>query len=162
MDANMLAKSLDVAICQLLLATSIQVEQIRYIYPREYSVSRQKKKFELSNKIDFLDIKAETVLLLSHEVELRNQFKGQLTKLLREEEMLTLSTSNLWPMDGIEKQRIVQLEQDEGTIVGDNNLKTYITQYYKGLFGPHESIPPPWTKQRGMIYLKFQGRKMRS
>jgi hypothetical protein len=81
----------------------------------------------LSNKIDFLDIKAETVLLLSHEVELRNQFKGQLTKLLREEEMLTLSTSNLWPMDGIEKQRIVQLEQDEGTIVGDNNLKTYIT-----------------------------------
>jgi hypothetical protein len=81
----------------------------------------------LSNKIDFLDIKAETVLLLPHEVELRNQFKGQLTKLLREEEMLTLSTSNLWPMDGIEKQRIVQLEQDEGTIVGDNNLKTYIT-----------------------------------
>jgi hypothetical protein len=74
-----------------------------------------------------LDIKAETVLLLPHEVELRNQFKGQSTKLLREEEMLTLSTSNLWPMDGIEKQRIVQLEQDEGTIVGDNNLKTYIT-----------------------------------
>jgi hypothetical protein len=74
-----------------------------------------------------LDIKAETVLLLPHEVELRNQFKGQSTKLLREEEMLTLSTSNLWPVDGIEKQRIVQLEQDEGTIVGDNNLKTYIT-----------------------------------
>jgi hypothetical protein len=74
-----------------------------------------------------LDIKAETVLLLPHEVELRNQFKGQSTKLLREEEMLTLSTSNLWPVDGIEKQRIVQLEQDEGTIVGDDNLKTYIT-----------------------------------
>jgi len=34
------------------------------------------------------------------------------------------------------KTKIVQLEQ-EGTIVGDGNLKNYITEYYKGLFGPH-------------------------
>jgi hypothetical protein len=27
------------------------------------------------------------------------------------------------------------LEQEEGTIVGDENLKTYITEYYKKLFG---------------------------
>jgi hypothetical protein len=38
-------------------------------------------------KIDALDRKAETVLLSSEEVELRNHFKGQLTKLLREEEI---------------------------------------------------------------------------
>jgi hypothetical protein len=29
----------------------------------------------------------------------------------------------------------IQLEQDEGTIVGDENLKVYITEYYKKLFG---------------------------
>jgi hypothetical protein len=35
------------------------------------------------------------------------------------------------------KTKIVQLEQKEGTIVGDGNLKNYITDYYKVLFGPH-------------------------
>ena len=33
--------------------------------------------------------------------------------------------------------KIAQLEQEEGIIVGDENLKNYITEYYKGLFGPH-------------------------
>ncbi|XP_073354001.1 uncharacterized protein [Aegilops tauschii subsp. strangulata] len=33
------------------------------------------------------------------------------------------------------KKRIIQLEQDEGTIVGHENLKMYITNYYKNLFG---------------------------
>ena len=36
------------------------------------------------------------------------------------------------------KKRIFQLEQDEGTIVGQENLKVYITNYYKQLFGPPE------------------------
>ena len=36
------------------------------------------------------------------------------------------------------KTRIFQLEQDEGTIVGHDNLKTYITEYYKNLFGEPE------------------------
>jgi hypothetical protein len=31
--------------------------------------------------------------------------------------------------------RIYQLEQEEGVIVGEENLKAYITNYYKGLFG---------------------------
>jgi hypothetical protein len=35
------------------------------------------------------------------------------------------------------KTKIIQLEQEEGTIVGDENLKDYITAYYKLLFGPH-------------------------
>jgi hypothetical protein len=30
------------------------------------------------------------------------------------------------------------LEQEEGTIVGDENLKTYITEFYKQLFGAPE------------------------
>ena len=29
------------------------------------------------------------------------------------------------------KKRIFQLEQDEGTILGHDNLKLYITEYYK-------------------------------
>ena len=36
------------------------------------------------------------------------------------------------------KKRIFQLEQEEGTIVGQENLKLYITEYYKKLFGPPE------------------------
>ena len=28
------------------------------------------------------------------------------------------------------KKKIFQLEQDEGTIVGDSNLKVYISEYY--------------------------------
>ena len=34
------------------------------------------------------------------------------------------------------KKKIIQLVQDEGTIVGHENLKTYISNYYKSLFGP--------------------------
>jgi hypothetical protein len=32
------------------------------------------------------------------------------------------------------KKKIFQLEQDEGTILGQQNLKTIITEYYKKLF----------------------------
>jgi mannosylglycoprotein endo-beta-mannosidase len=37
------------------------------------------------------------------------------------------------------RKRIFQLEQEEGTILGQENLKHYISEYYKNLFGP----PPP-------------------
>ena len=37
-----------------------------------------------------------------------------------------------------QKKRIFQLEQDEGTLLGQENLKVYITNYYKQLFGPPE------------------------
>jgi len=36
------------------------------------------------------------------------------------------------------KQHIYQLEREDGIIVGDEQLKSYITDYYKGLFGPSE------------------------
>jgi hypothetical protein len=36
------------------------------------------------------------------------------------------------------KKKIFQLEQEEGTIVGDDNLKNYISEYYKKLFGAPE------------------------
>ena len=37
-----------------------------------------------------------------------------------------------------QKNKIFQLEQDEGTIFGQENLKLYITNYYKQLFGAPE------------------------
>ena len=36
------------------------------------------------------------------------------------------------------KKKVVQLEQDEGTIVGHEILKLYISNYYKQLIGPHD------------------------
>jgi hypothetical protein len=36
------------------------------------------------------------------------------------------------------KTRICQLEQEEGVILGEENLTTYITNFYKGLFGSPE------------------------
>jgi hypothetical protein len=33
------------------------------------------------------------------------------------------------------RKNFFQLEQEEGTIVGQDNLKTYISEYYKNLFG---------------------------
>jgi hypothetical protein len=33
------------------------------------------------------------------------------------------------------RKKIFQLEQEEGTIVGQENLKNYISEYYKALFG---------------------------
>jgi hypothetical protein len=44
-------------------------------------------------KIDYLDRKAETNLLSPQEVELKHHLKGQLTKLLREEEIYWLQRS---------------------------------------------------------------------
>ena len=103
------------------------------------------------DKIDILDRKAETTLLSSQEVELRYHLKGQLTKLLREEEIYWFQRSKATKLlqgdDNTKyfhtlangrhrKTKITQLEQ-EGIIVGDANLKDYITDYYKRLFGPH-------------------------
>jgi hypothetical protein len=34
------------------------------------------------------------------------------------------------------KQHIFKSEQEDGVIVGDAELKAYITKYYKGLFRP--------------------------
>jgi mannosylglycoprotein endo-beta-mannosidase len=121
-------------------------------WARNVSSQNKKHKHDLLAKIDDLDRKAETVLLSAQEVELRHHLRGQLTKLLREEEIYWLQQSKATKLlqgdDNTKyfhlvangrhrKTKIVQLEQEEGMIVGDENRKTYITEYYKGLFGPH-------------------------
>ena len=112
----------------------------------------RRDKSNLLAKIDVLDRKAETILLSPQEVELRHHLKGQFTKLLREEEIYwfqqSKATKLLQGNDNTKyfhmvadsrhrKTKNVQLEQEEGTIVGDDNLKNYITNYYKELFEPH-------------------------
>jgi hypothetical protein len=39
-------------------------------------------------------------------------------------------------MVSIGGKRSFQLEQNEGTIIGQENIKNYITEFYKNLFGP--------------------------
>jgi len=80
------------------------------------------------DKIDILDRKAETILLSSQEIELRYHLKGQLTKLLREEEIYWLQRSKATKLlqgdDNTKyfhmlangrrrKTKITQLEQEE-------------------------------------------------
>jgi hypothetical protein len=38
----------------------------------------------------------------------------------------------------LRKSRIYQLQNGEQIVQGDENLKRFITSYYKGLFGPPE------------------------
>ena len=105
-------------------------------------------------QLDFLDRKAEDMLLSPQEAEYKSCLHSELTKLLRKEELYWLQRSKakrlvhgddnttyfqLLANGRYRKTRIYQLEQEEGVIVGDENLKTYITNYYKGLFGSPES-----------------------
>jgi mannosylglycoprotein endo-beta-mannosidase len=100
--------------------------------------------------IDVFDRKAETSMLSPQEVELIHHLKGQSTKLLREKEIYWLQRSKATKLlqgdDNTKyfhlvangrhrKTKILQLEQEEGIVVGDANLKDYITEYYKRLFG---------------------------
>ena len=85
------------------------------------------------DKIDIFDRKTDTSLLSPQEVELRHHLKGQLTKLLREEEIYWLQLSkatkllqgddntkyfHLVANRGHRKTKIIQLKQEEGIIVG--------------------------------------------
>jgi hypothetical protein len=59
------------------------------------------------------------------------------------------------------------LEQDDGTIVGDENLKVFISEYYKKLFGApvqnnfslnhdtHSDIPQVSREENVMLTTKF-------
>ena len=111
--------------------------------------NKRKKSF-LLEQLDFFDRKAEDMLLSQQEVDYKSCLHSELTKLLKEEELYWLQRSKakrlvhgddntkyfqLLANGRYRKTRIYQLEQEEG----DENLKTYITNYYKGLFGSPES-----------------------
>ena len=84
------------------------------------------------------------------EIELKSQSNAQIARLLREEELKWYQRSkSQFILEGDSNTRyfhsiangrhgkklIHSLVQDEGTIEGHEQLKSYITNYYKGLFG---------------------------
>lgn len=105
--------------------------------------------------LDALDKKAETSTLSDNEINFKHYLKERLVTLLREEEIKWYERAKVKTLlqgdDNTRffhlvangkhrKQHIFRLEQEEGVIVGDTELKKYITNYYKNLFGqPAES-----------------------
>ena len=111
------------------------------------------EKERLLSLIQSLDIKAESMILQSAELQIKLEAEMRLKELLCEEELkwaLRAKVRRVVQGDANtqffhliangkhRKKRIFQLEQEEGTIVGQDNLIFYITEYYKKLFGPPE------------------------
>ena len=96
--------------------------------------------------IQALDLKAESTILDTRELETKMEAELRLKELFIEEELKWALRAKVRKIvqgddntqffhmianDKHRKKRIFQLEQDEGTIVGQENLKVYITEYYK-------------------------------
>jgi hypothetical protein len=107
----------------------------------------KKEKKEITRRVDELDKKAESTMLLPYEVDLRH---CRLIQILREEEVKwyqRAKTNKLLNGDRNtkyfhlvvngkhRKTRIFQLEDDGQGIRGDDQLKKCITEYYRGMFG---------------------------
>ena len=127
-------------------------------------------------KLDELDKKAESTLLDQNKLNLKYVLNERLSELLREEEIKwyqRAKVKNLLEGDANtkyfqlvangkhRKTRIFRLEQEEGLIHGDAELKKYITTYYKKLFEPsdHNNLVMD-ESYRVMTSLKLQLRKM--
>lgn len=115
----------------------------------------KKEKKNLISLIDALDKKVETFPLLDNKINMKYYLKESLASMLREEEVKWYErakvTSLLEGDNNIKffhlvtngkncKQHIFRLEQEDGVIVGDEQLKSYITNYYKTLFGPQKEV----------------------
>jgi hypothetical protein len=113
-----------------------------------------KEKERLLSIIDSLDLKAEKQPLNVVEREALNKANDSIRKLRRDEETKWAQRAkvkhiqeggnntryfHLIANGKHRKKKFFQLEQQEGTIVGQENLKIYITEFYKKLFGPPES-----------------------
>nr|XP_045089534.1 uncharacterized protein LOC123497248 [Aegilops tauschii subsp. strangulata] len=113
----------------------------------------RKEKLRLSSIIDELEALAEVRPLSEHEIEIKSHSNAQIASMLREEELKWYQHSNSqFILKGdantryfhgvangrLRKKIIHSLQQDEGTIEGHEQLKSYITNYYKNLFGAPE------------------------
>jgi hypothetical protein len=110
----------------------------------------KKEKHELLRKVKELDKKAESQLLSQQEWDLKQSVRVRHTQLLREEELKWFQrakTTKILKGDSNtkyfhmvangkrRKTRIFRLEQEDGIVEGDEQLKCYIMNYYKKLFG---------------------------
>ena len=109
-----------------------------------------KEKEELFRLAKELDLVAESQVLSQKELDLKQKVNEKITQLLREEEVKWFQrakTKNLLQGDNNtkyfhmvangkrRKTRIFELEQEGELIKGQENLKVFITNYYKDLFG---------------------------
>ena len=115
----------------------------------EYKTQKQ----HFQNTVTSLDTLAETRPLTDDERSQLETARDGLIKLLREEEIkfyqrakandVLLGDSNTRYFQMVangkhRKKRIFSLDHEGIKVEGQNNLKTYITQFYKDLFGPPE------------------------
>jgi hypothetical protein len=119
-------------------------------WARNVSGEYKKEKERLLNIIDSLDIKAEISRLSECERKEKKEADERLAFLRRNEESKWAQRAKVkYIQEGGDrtkyfhliangkhrKKKTFQLEQDEGTIIGEENLKVFISEYYKGLFG---------------------------
>jgi hypothetical protein len=122
-------------------------------WAKNVSGAIKREKVLLIAKADELEKKAEVQLLSNQELDLKLFVKNRLALLLREEEIKWYQRAktkhiiegdrntkyyHLVTNGKHRKTRIFQLEQEEGVIKGDVQLKKYISKYYKNLFGAPE------------------------
>ena len=109
----------------------------------------RKEKKRLLALLDDLDKKAENAPLSDQDINLKHYLKERLVLLLREEEIKWYERAKVKTLlEGDDntrffhlvangkhrKQHIYKLENDQGVVVGDDQLKSHITQFYKNLF----------------------------
>jgi hypothetical protein len=122
-------------------------------WARNLNGEYKKEKEKLLSIIDTLDIKAESVPLTRAEREKKKEAGDRLAKMRRDEESKWAQRAKVkYIQEGgnntkyfhliangkHRKKKKIQLEQDEGTIVGEANLRVFIREYYKKLFGQPE------------------------
>jgi hypothetical protein len=119
-------------------------------WAKNMSGNYKKEKERLIAIIDELDIKAENQPLNQAERLSLKEANEKISKLRRDEETKWAQQAkvkniqeggsntryfHLVANGKKRKKKIYQLEQEEGTITGDENLKVYISEFYKKLFG---------------------------
>jgi hypothetical protein len=148
----------------------------------------KKEKQELLRKAEELDKKAESQLLSQQDWDLKQCVHERPTQLLREEEVKWFQrakTTRILKGDSNTKHfhmvangkrrktRIFRLEQDDGIVEGEEQLMSYITKYYKNLFGcparsglslnesSVEDIPQVTGEESGRLVEEFSEKEIR-
>jgi hypothetical protein len=119
-------------------------------WAREQSGKYKIERDRLNFIIDFLDKKSETTILCDAEREALKNANDEIATLRRVEESKWAQRVkvkhiqeggnnkkyfHLIANGKHRRKKIIQLEQEEGTIIGQENFKKYISEYYKSLFG---------------------------
>jgi hypothetical protein len=120
-------------------------------WAKNHSGFYKKEKERLLLLIDRLDLRAEIAPLTDLERKELREANEVLANLRRDEEIKWAQIAkvkhiqeggnnrkyfHLIANSKHHRKKIFQLDQDEGTIIGQESIKNYITNFYKKLFGP--------------------------